>query len=59
MIPQDVGSTILGEFESTLPAAFPNRDDFRLSLFSILVAVYHLNNTGEKHFFDTFDGKMK
>jgi hypothetical protein len=49
----------LGEFESTLPAAFPNRDDFRLSLFSILVAVYHLNNTGEKHFFDTFDGKMK
>ena len=59
MIPQVVGSIILGEFESTLPAAFPNRDDFRLSLFSILVAVYHLNNTGEKHFFDTFDGKMK
>jgi hypothetical protein len=41
-----------------LPAA-PNRDDFRLSLFSILVVVYLLNNTGEKHFFDTFDDKME
>jgi hypothetical protein len=41
----------IGGSESTLPAAFPNRDDFRLSLFSILVVVYHLNDTGEKKFF--------
>jgi hypothetical protein len=59
VIPQDVGSIILGEVESTLPAAFPNRDDFRLSLFSILMAVYLLNNTGEKQFFDTLNGKRK